>query len=243
MAGRLSSYRFRRRLLWGGVWLAFVVSSVAVGIAFWNTADAEERFTDEPAQIFVPPRAITLTPRDRQEIAAVARRFLETAVAREHPEHAYELVGPLLRGGMTRAQWTTGDIPVVAYPVDGARWKFEYATEAEVGLSVLLFPKTGEQVRPTVFSMTVAPREPARGWLITAWAPRGGTPSTIEPVSRTPEEAIGGLVERYSTKTSAGWLLLPAFFLALALLLPLVLVARERRAVRRGRRLRAAGPR
>ena len=120
-----------------------------VAVFFWNTVDYKETFSNEPAQIFVAPKKIKLTSVDKSEIGDVARRFVATAVAREHPEEAYELVGPLLKGGLTRDQWKHGDIPVVYYPVDGARWKFDYATEVEIGLSVLLFPKQGETVRPT----------------------------------------------------------------------------------------------
>jgi len=235
-AGRLSSYRFRRRLAWTGIWLACVVSAVVVGIVFWNTAEAKETFSNEPAQIFVQPRAITLTGQDKSEIGQIARRFLKTAVARDHPENAYGLVGPLLKGEMSREEWKRGDIPVAPYPVDEARWKFDYATEVEVGLSVLLFPKAGELVRPTVFNMALAPR--ADSWLITAWSPKGGSPDTAVTSASpaTPEEAIGEILTapRYSTSVSAAWLLLPFAVLLLAVAFPFVWMARERRG-RRGR--------
>jgi hypothetical protein len=241
-AGRLSSYRFRRRLLWSTIVLGFVASASVVGVIFWNTADATETFSTEPAQTYVAPRNVTLTKQDRAEIAAIARRFVETAVTREHPEEAYELVGPYLKGGLSREDWKSGDIPVVYFPADGARWKVEYATEEEVGLSVLLYPRAGETVRPTVFNMALAPHPAPRGWLITAWAPRGGTPSSFVSRTQTPEEAIGAVVgdgRRYSAQASAAWLLLPAGFLVLALSVPVLLAARERRAVARVRKRRA----
>jgi hypothetical protein len=240
-AGRLSSYRFRRRLLWSGIWLGFLVSAVVVGVIFWNTADYKETFSNEPAQMFVPPKKIVLTRTDKDAIGDIARRFVETAVAREHPEEAYELVGPLLKGGLSREDWKHGDIPVVYYPVDGARWKFDYATDVEIGLSVLLFPKQGETVRPTVFNMAVAPHPKHVGWQITAWSPKGGTPDTANVGSRTPEQAIADLADppvRYAQKASAAWLLLPVAFLAVALLFPFAFMAKERRAMKRLRRMR-----
>ena len=235
-AGRLSSYRFRRRLLWGSVSLALVVSAVVVSVFFWNTADFKETFSDEPAQLFVAPKKISLTGRDTAAIADVARVFVETAVARESPELAYELVGPLLKGGLSREQWKSGNIPVVYYPVDGARWKVEYATDVEVGLTVLLFPKPGEDLRPTVFNMALTPRQGHRGWLITAWSPKGGAPNTGSSGDQTPEAALGEFEDRYAAKASKAWLLLPAVFVLSAVLLPIVLVSRERLAVRRMRR-------
>ncbi len=166
---------------------------------------------------------------------------MATAVAREHPEEAYELVGPLLKGGLTRDQWKHGDIPVVYYPVDGARWKFDYATEVEIGLSVLLFPKQGETVRPTAFNMAVAPHPKHTGWLITGWSPKGGSPDTANVGSRTPEQAIADVTNpvRYSQRASTAWLLLPVAFLAMALLFPFAVMAKERRAMKRLRRMRA----
>ncbi len=71
---------------------------------------------------------------------AVAARFLNTAVKREHTETAYDLVSASLRAGITRREWVDGEIPVVPYPVDSARWKFDYSFADEVGLQVLVFP-------------------------------------------------------------------------------------------------------
>jgi hypothetical protein len=235
---RLSSYRFRRRLLWVGIWSAFLVSLAVVGVIFWNTANEKETFSNEPAEIFVPPKKLKLTGDDRKAIGVVARQFVETAVAREHPELAYELVGPMLKGGMTKEQWKHGDIPVVYYPVDAARWKVEYATNVEVGLSVLLFPRQGAEVRPVVFSMALAPQND-RSWLITAWAPRGGTPNTVSSAVSTPEQAIEDVFdppERYATKTSPMWLLLPVVILLLAFTVPVAIGINNRRGARRIRR-------
>jgi hypothetical protein len=234
-AGRLSSYRFRRRLAWSGIWAVFVLSAIVVGVVFWNTAESKETFSNEDAQIFVAPRKITLTGQDKSEIGAIARRFVKTAVARDHPEEAFALVGPMLRGSMTRDDWKTGDIPVPPYPVDEARWKFDYATEVEVGLSVLLYPKPGETVRPTVFNMALAPS--GASWQITAWSPKGGTPATAPTQSsRTPEQAIEDILSpqpRYSARASAAWLLIPFVVLLVAIAFPFLWMARERRKDRR----------
>jgi hypothetical protein len=237
MAGRLSSYRFRRRLLWTGIWAGFLISAVVVGVVFWNTANTKETFSNEPAQIFVAPKKRTLTGQDKSEIGDIARQFVKTAVAREHPEQAYELVGPMLKGGLTREQWRNGDIPVVYYPVDEARWKFEYANEEEIGLSVLLFPRQGETVRPTVFNMAVAPLPKADGWMIVAWSPKGGSPDVVASRTVTPEQAIAEVTNpvRYSRRSSPMWLALPGVFILLALAFPFAMMARDRRKTRRRR--------
>ena len=84
---------------------------------FWNTADNIETFSGGKADIFVAPKPHTLTRSERVAVVSVAKQFVKTAVARDHPERAYEIVNADMRGGMTRKQWAKGDIPVVPYPV------------------------------------------------------------------------------------------------------------------------------
>src|SRR6185312_7438006 len=45
-----------------------------------------------------------------------AQKFIQTAVQRNDVGAAWALVTPHMRGGLTRAQWNTGNIPVVPYP-------------------------------------------------------------------------------------------------------------------------------
>ena len=238
------SRRARRRLAWVAVIGGLVVALTVTAAFFWNTADTRETFSGGEAQVFTAPLPHRLTKAERASIVAIAQRFLETAVARDHPERAYDIVGPLLRGGLTRKQWATGEIPVVPYPVDGARWKVEYANEDAVGLLVLVFPAPGAPERPTVFSMSVVPARSGEGsrWLVAGWSPKGAGPSTIASSRRTPGEALGELAEqkRVSRQASTLWLLVPVVLLFLVFLVPLGFLVRERRVERRmRRRLRA----
>ena len=74
-------------------------------------------------------------------------RFISTAVARRHVVESWELAGPALRRGLTRARWATGAIPVQPYPVakhgQGAWSAVQYSYRNKVGLEVLLFPRPG----------------------------------------------------------------------------------------------------
>ena len=103
----------------------------------------------------MPPIPVKMAAAERRQVIATAARFVETAVKRDHAERAYELVGPNLRNGTTLAHWRDGDIPVVPYPVDDARWKFDYSYADEIGLQVAVFPEAGETVRPMVFNMSL----------------------------------------------------------------------------------------
>jgi hypothetical protein len=240
LAGRLSSYRFRRRLLWSAALLATVAGGVTVSILYWNTAPLkEETFSGGKADIYVAPVAKKLTAADRAQIVAVARRFVSTAVTREDPGKAFALAGPSLRTGTTKAHWERGEIPVVLFPVDDARWRVDYSYADEVGLEVYMWPKPDAGLRPTLFlvSMIAVGNGGDRHWLVDAFLPRGGRPDVLaqrrsgaSPFDATPQQ-------RVSSKMSAAWLLvLPAALLGILVAVPLGLIAKNRRIARRAAR-------
>ena len=236
MAGRLSSYRFRRRLLWSGTLLAAVAAGVTISVLFWNTGPLrEETFSGGRADIYVPPKVEKLKASDRAKIVAVAKRFVSTAVTRQAPGRAFEIAGPSLRTGTTKAHWETGEIPVVLFPVDAARWRVDYTYADEVGLEVYAWPKPDAGLRPTIFmvSMVAVGKGAGRRWLVDSFVPRGGRPDVLmqRETGVSPFEAAAG---RPASRASAAWLLvLPAVLVAALVGLPLLLIVRSRRSERR----------
>ena len=240
MPGRLSSPRFRRRVLRVGILLAVAVAAALVSILFWNTADVVETPLHGKADLYVPPIPVEMAPAERRAVIATAALFVETAVRRDHAERAYELVGPNLRGTTTRDQWRRGDdIPVVPYPVDDARWKFDYSYADEIGLQVAVFPSPGATLRPAVFNLSLRSvgRGAKRRWLVDSWSPRGGGGSARPSRSEGSPFRVD-LAPPASASTSLGavWLLVPAGLIALALLVPAVLLVLERVRARRAQR-------
>ena len=76
----------------------------------------------------------------------VAVRFIQTAVARRNLDEAWLLVGPNLRGGLTRKRWITGANPVVPYPIDEldvAPYKVDESYTTRALLEVALLPREG----------------------------------------------------------------------------------------------------
>ncbi|RDI75411.1 hypothetical protein Gocc_1209 [Gaiella occulta] len=236
------SYRARRRLVVLAAATAAAGALVLTATFFWNTAGTRETFSGGPAQIFTAPAERTLTAGERAALVSVAQRFVSTAVARDHPERAFDVVTATLRGGLSRKQWASGEIPVVPYPVDGARWKVQYANEEAVGLLVLLYPAGGAREQPTVFTMRVVPRRlgDATRWLVDAWGPQGGPQPPAGRTSSSPADALAGIasgeLERVSTQASTLWLAIPVALLGLVFVVPIVFLVRERRAERRMRR-------
>jgi hypothetical protein len=238
--GRLSSPRFRRRLIKVSLLVAVVGAGALVSVLFWNTATIVETPLHGTADLYAPPIPVKMAAGERRRVIATAARFVATAVKREHPERAFELVGPNLRNGTTKANWLEGDIPVVPYPVDDARWQFDYSYVDEIGLQVAVFPAAGASVRPMVFNMSLhADRAgAATRWLVDSWSPRGGGGSTRPSRSEGSPFQVGvqGVAERASTSLGAVWLLVPAGLIGLALLVPATLVVVERIRTRRARR-------
>jgi hypothetical protein len=171
---RKSWYRSRPVLVWtvAGVTVA---CGVAALFAFGPNKDAApEVFTNDPVQVPVVQKKAPLPEAAKQ----VAIRFVQTAVARENLEEAWELVGPNLRGGLTRKQWITGDNPVVPYPIDVldvAPYKIDESYVDSALLEVALLPKEGADIKSQIFFLglkKVGKGENAH-WLVDNWVPRG----------------------------------------------------------------------
>ena len=239
MPGRLSSPRFRRRLVKVSLLGAVLGAGALVSVLFWNTASIVETPLHGTANLYAPPIPEPLAAAERRRVIATAARFVNTAVKREHPERAFELVGPSLRNGTTKADWREGDIPVVPYPVHDARWRFDYSHADEIGLQVAVFPAAGAAVRPMVFDMSLrADRVGAeRRWLVDSWSPRGGGGGRPARSEGSPfPVAVHGVPDRASTSLGIVWLLVPVGVIGLALLLPATLVVVERIRTRRAQR-------
>jgi hypothetical protein len=230
---RLASPRFRRRLLRVGLVVGAIGAGVLVSVIYWNTAPPEPPRSGGVAQMYVEPTQVELSATEQKQAIATAARFVQTAVRRERMAEAFELAGPGIRQGLTLAEWQRGEVPVVPYPVDAARWKVDYSYGDELGLQVMVWPDRDAGLRPMVFSMALKSVGTGEGrrWMVDSWVPRGGT-------SGNPERPNGerpGLAEVFDgpparARLGAEWLLVPFVVLVGALLLiPLALVLRERR--------------
>jgi hypothetical protein len=62
------------------------------------------------------PKHVRFTAADRRAVRTVLARFVGSAVARCNVGASWDLAGPSLREGTSRAGWRKGDIPVVPYP-------------------------------------------------------------------------------------------------------------------------------
>lgn len=105
-----------------------------------------------------------------------AQKFVQTAVLRKDAVASWAITTKAERAGFTRAQWATGNIPVVPFPrkkFGSAKFKIDRSRQRDILLEVLL---TSKQlgVKPIDDFLEMVPQ--GKGWAITYFAPRGENP-------------------------------------------------------------------
>lgn len=175
MSRLLSSARMRRRLLWllGFFALAGVVALLITLIR--NPPPPPGEKTSPGGTLVKPDVKMAFGPLQNQ-ILGLAQQFVLTAVRRNHVENSWEMVCPEMRQGYTRGTWAKGDIPVVPYPANFAKWHLAYSYRREVDLQVALYAKPETKLHPVVFDLTLHPcgNNASNRWLVSSFIP---TPS------------------------------------------------------------------
>src|SRR6476659_2000376 len=155
-------------------WVVAVVvvgGAIAGGIIWSNTGKSTATpFTNQPVKdVSKVPPSVKLTP----GATRVARKFIETAVARKNLSQAYNLVTEQIRQGQSLKSWNTGNIAVIPYPVDAityAPMKIDFSYPNEAQIQVALLPKAGAKVRSQLFLMDLVKRKGK--WLVNSWVPK-----------------------------------------------------------------------
>ncbi len=228
MRGRHLSYRLRRRLVW-----LLVVAVVAGGITVAglvlpsgqkpdHTISSPPSPADQAASREPPP--LHLTRADRKAIRSTLALFISTSVARHHPERSWAVVGPALREGLTKRQWSTGNIPVVPYPAAGVDLlNIQSLAGGKALIEVVLEPTVQSNLARKTFQVDLqrSARAP-QGWAVTGWVPEGVSQSQIDRDS--PKTPIAAKPQHLATK----WIFVPlGLLLAGIVLIPGSLFLRE----------------
>ncbi|HEU5066215.1 MAG TPA: hypothetical protein VFT86_10155 [Gaiellaceae bacterium] len=126
-----------------------------------------------------------ISPSDRAAIDATLDVFVNHAVKRKDIAKSYDVVTPELRGGMTRAQWANGSIPVYPYPAAGKqfhKWTIQYRTKDEVAIELILAPRARykKKLGQFLFHVYLQPRNGK--WLVDSFMPG----ATFAPEGKAP---------------------------------------------------------
>jgi hypothetical protein len=172
--------------LWDRGLVRAVLSTVAVivlvaGVIVYASSRNGVKVADTPGSaLAAKPNAEKLygpTITVPKQALSTAKRFVDAAVLRKDVAAAWAISTAKVHGGLTRARWDTGAIPIVPYPREkfgGARFKVDRSRQRDVLLEVLLSShKSG--VQPVDFFMELVPAGGGR-WLVQNYAPRGVNP-------------------------------------------------------------------
>ncbi len=167
--GFFSSPRNQRRLLWlsGGVFGIGLIVFLSVFVLRGSPGPSSPIST-VPAQ--TAPKQVKAPP-DPQAFK-VARKFIETAVLRKNLEAAYPIVNQEIRGGLTKKQWETGNIPVIGYPAGNSKtaaFEVLWSYKTQMMTVVDLVAKKGSHVRPHLpffLGLVRAHNKPNGKWLV-----------------------------------------------------------------------------
>jgi hypothetical protein len=175
-SGFLSSPRVQQRLMWISGAVLLVGVAVFLGV-FLSRGTTKPAAATNIATVGSGPSHTTKPATQKVTASAdalkVARTFLETAVVRKNLDAAYGIVGPDIKGGMSRAQWRTGNIAVSPYPAMNAKTAKFHVTEShpnQLFAQVALYPRKGSGVKkPLAFNLGV---QRVRGkWIVNYWLP------------------------------------------------------------------------
>jgi len=173
---RLSSPRTQRRLLWlSGLILAAGIAAVLIVFLRNTGKSVQAPLSNEPAQIVTKEKQVPLS----KEARTVAGRFILTAVQRKNLGEAWSLAGPNVRGGLTKKQWETGNIPVVPFldKIDAAPIKVDSSTKDHAMIEIALVAKS-KSVKPAYFFVDLIRigKGTNRHWVVDGWVPAYGRP-------------------------------------------------------------------
>ena len=190
--GRLSSPRFRRRLLWlgGSTCVAVVVVSVSVELGNTGRRNATPIDWTKKPWVYKAPTHMRLTKSDRLELYSASSRFVQTAVARKRLDSAWQLLGPEMKAGQTRKSWDTGFNNVVPFKADGIEaWDILYAYNDDVAIDLSLVSGVREKDDWAGKTFTLELKRYANHphqWLVASWVPKGvGGGGTLSPNRRS----------------------------------------------------------
>lgn len=237
----LSSPRRRRRLLIAAAVL--VVAVPLVLLVVFDSTPADQGAATGPVVTTsgsAEPKQAPFTRANQRAVRKVLHDFIETAVVRRHVERSWNLAAPGLRAGLTRAQWTRGELPVVPYPAADTKnmggWDaVEYSYRRTVGLEVFLLPRPRSGVSAMTADVELVKGHDGR-WRVDYWMPNKfhGPPAVAKAKAGSPRQAAQskGAKQKASgrraappaagpLKQSRVWWIVPLGVLALIVVAPL----------------------
>ncbi len=169
----LESPRWRRRLTITGVVTVVLAVLIFLGVHFSNPGNPGNANGPEVAG-YTAPKHAPFTAAKKRAVRRVLRQFISTAVVRHDVGRSWDIVTGDLKAGVSRREWSHGDIPVVPYPAAprglGTWTDVRYSYAKTLGLEVFLFPKPGSGYSAMTADVELVQGHDGR-WRIDYWLP------------------------------------------------------------------------
>ena len=212
----------RRRAGWAGALVAVAVAAAAA-VLLLPKGTPEHQTLRPGADVVTTPRAVKLTAERRRAIDELLDAFVPVAMERKKPLRALPLVTESFRSGVSREDWSRGDLPVFPYFPRGEQfhtWRLNYSYPSEVSVELLFHPAPKESLGP--LAVTAVFKQIGGRWLIdsfvssASFAPERKAPKVVAHPDFSPQAEGRG-----KAQLSTRWLLVPAGVLALIVLVPI----------------------
>jgi hypothetical protein len=240
--GKELSYRRRRRLV-ALIIFAVVAGGISAAVVLLPRGEKPDR-----GPTSLPPRAdqtpshrisrpTHFSAADQKQLKSTIALFISASVARHHPERSWSVVAPVLRQGLTKQQWSTGNIPVVPYPAVGVDLlRLESLRDQKALVEVFLEPARGSHLVRKTFHIELRRRPGTpHQWMVSSWVPEGISESQRVLDARTEPASVVAAASN-AHHFSRVWILVPlGVLLGAVILVPTGLFVREAYQFRRAK--------
>lgn len=195
--------------------------------------------TNEPLLPESSPPPPTLPKAARKQINHTLDVFVRYGVERRAPEKAYRLASPMMRSGVTRAEWLSGSLPVPPFQSKGTKFH-GYSVMAVDGkmayLSMILQPRHPKTQGAIAYNIRV--RKSHGRWLVDWFTPSAffaadGQPPKLFAQPDIAPSAGGNFLEHKSGANLVMFGVLAVLGLPLLAVIGFVLVSAARSRARR----------
>lgn len=165
------AFKSRRtnQLFFGAGVFILVAGVVAVLVVVFSSTG--KKVSNAPLHITknVPEKTVPISKDAQQAI----KTFIQTAVPRKNLGAAYDIVGPDIRQGMTRAQFLTGNIAVVPLfePILKATFKTVYShpKDALIQVGLIMGKKKNIKVQLYNAKLLLVGKGTSAHWAVDSW--------------------------------------------------------------------------
>jgi hypothetical protein len=207
--------------------------ALALGLLYPNTVHNTSTFTrGRPKVLHEEPASRPLPKRDRRSSEKTLDAFVTSAVVRKHLDRSYDLVTENLRGGMSRAEWRKGALPVPWFPAKDfalAKSRLKYSHGNVARYDVVILARAHSQTASGLYSIELhaLTRGGERRWLVDYFEPIGGGLSTpVTPRANPLSVRAGSEPSAAAQPLGTAWVLAPLAVLSLIVLVPAGLLVR-----------------